>query len=59
MTKDQKNAVKEIEARINLVKGICNEVMSELSDEWVYVELDKIDDLLFDIQDFINDLKDN
>ena len=51
------NAIKEIECRINRVKQYCighsNEGAIELSERF-----EEIDNLLFDIQDFINDLKD-
>ena len=56
MSDKKLNAIKEIEFRINKCKEICGNVPLEL------YELDRavedIDTLLFDINDFINDLKD-
>jgi len=45
------NAIKEIEFRINK----CKEVLSDLN---MPDKLTEIDNLLFDINDFMNDLKD-
>jgi hypothetical protein len=52
------NAIKEIESRIFNMKKICDEVIRESKEIDLFSEIDKIDDLLFDIDDFINDLKD-
>lgn len=50
------NAIKEIEFRINKVKSFCPGIDLPAYEANTY--LDEIDTLLFDIQDFINDLKD-
>ena len=52
------NAIKEIEFRVNRVKRLCighsEQNAIELSERF-----EEIDNLLFDINDFINDLKDS
>jgi len=57
MSDKKLNAIKEIEWRITRSKNHCvyfeNTKSIELAEK-----LDSINDLLFDIQDFINDLKD-
>ena len=56
MSDKKLNAIKEIEYRINRVKQYCighsEEGAIELSERF-----EEIDNLLFDINDFINDLK--
>ena len=49
------NAIKEIEFRVNKCKEICD---SGSFGGDPFHSLNEIDNLLFDIQDFINDLKD-
>ena len=49
------DAIKEIEFRINKVKEICGNVPLELHP--LDAAIEEIDNLLFDINDFINDLK--
>ena len=57
MSDKKLNAIKEIEYRINRVKQYCigheEQNAIELSERF-----EEIDSLLFDINDFINDLKD-
>jgi len=55
MSDKKLNAIKEIEFRVNKCKEICNSTTEITDHEW---SLNEIDDLLFDINDFINDLKD-
>ena len=56
MSGKELNTIKEIEFRINRVKRLCighsEQNAIELSERF-----EEIDNLLFDIQDFINDLK--
>ncbi len=52
------NAVKEIEFRVNSVKKICENALDGSDEINLFTEIDRIDNMLFDIQDFINDLKD-
>jgi len=57
MSDKKLNAIKEIEFRVNKVKEITQKVIDTRAyDECNWIE--RIDDLLFDINDFINDLKD-
>ena len=56
MSDKKLNAIKEIEFRVNKCKEICGNVQLELHE--LDRAVDEIDTLLFDIQDFINDLKD-
>jgi hypothetical protein len=56
MSDKKLNAIKEIEFRINKCKEICGNVPLELHE--LYIAIEDIDTLLFDINDFINDLKD-
>ena len=56
MSDKKLNAIKEIEFRINKVKSFCPGIDLPAYEANVY--LDEINTLLFDIQDFINDLKD-
>ena len=53
----QLNAIKEIEFRINSVKLQCKNEFKFGDSEEYSERLDNIDNLLFDIDDFINDLK--
>jgi hypothetical protein len=55
MSDKKLNAIKEIEFRINRVKNTCNNKDSYSDKDTL---IDEIDTLLFDINDFINDLKD-
>ena len=50
-------AIKEIEFRINESKILCQEIILR-GEQDSCGNIDMIDTLLFDIQDFINDLKD-
>ena len=53
------NAIKEIELKINTVKETCNYIINkDLLQQQVLDRVDFMDTILFDIQDFINDLKD-
>lgn len=52
--KAKESSIKEIEFRINKCKEICN---NRNSNGDPLRSIDEIDSLLFDIQDFINDLK--
>ena len=56
MSDKKLNAIKEIEFRINKCKEICGNVPLELHK--LDAAIEDIDTLLFDINDFINDLKD-
>ena len=56
MSDKKLNAIKEIEFRINKCKEICGNVPLELHE--LDTAIEDIDKLLFDINDFINDLKD-
>ena len=58
MSDKKLNAIKEIESRITGIKLICDKVIRGTKEINLYTEIDCIDDLLFDINDFINDLKD-
>ena len=58
MSDKKLNAIKEIESRISNMKKICDKVIREKDEVNLFTEIDCIDDLLFDINDFINDLKD-
>ena len=57
MSEKKLNAIKEIEFRVNRVKRYCvghsDQNAIELSERF-----EEIENLLFDINDFINDLKD-
>ena len=55
MSNKKLNAIKEIEFRINKCKEICGNVPLELHE--LDTAIEDIDTLLFDINDFINDLK--
>ena len=59
MSDKKLNAIKEIEFRIEMVKDLCKYPIEE-KNLTVSLEfrLEQIDNLLFDINDFINDLKD-
>ena len=56
MSEKKLNAIKEIELRINAAKASCKEVLIDGAFD-VYSRVECIDNLLFDINDFINDLK--
>ena len=56
MSDEKLNAIKEIELRINAAKASCKEVLIDGAFD-VYSRVECIDNLLFDINDFINDLK--
>ena len=58
MSDKKLNAIKEIESRISNIKKICDKVIRGKDEINLFSEIDCIDDLLFDINDFINDLKD-
>ena len=58
MSEKKLNAIKEIESRISNMKKICDKVIRGYEEVNLFSEIDCIDDLLFDINDFINDLKD-
>ena len=55
MSEKKLNAIKEIEFRVNKCKEICGNVPLELHE--LDTAIEDIDTLLFDINDFINDLK--
>lgn len=57
MSDKKLNAIKEIECRITRCKRYCAYFENTRSID-LAEKLDSIHDLLFDIQDFINDLKD-
>ena len=57
MSDEKLNAIKEIELRINAAKASCKEVLIDGAFD-AYSRVEYIDNLLFDINDFINDLKD-
>jgi hypothetical protein len=57
MSDKKLNAIKEIEFRVNAAKKSCREVLVDGAFD-SYSRVEHIDNLLFDIQDFINDLKD-
>ena len=57
MSDKKLNAIKEIELRINAAKTSCKEVLIDGVFD-IYSRVECIDNLLFDINDFINDLKD-
>ena len=57
MSDEKLNAIKEIELRINAAKASCREVLIDGAFD-AYSRVECIDNLLFDINDFINDLKD-
>ena len=54
MSDKKLNAIKEIEFRVNKAREVCSN-RNNYSDPVAMVE--EIDNLLFDINDFINDLK--
>ena len=56
MSDKKLNAIKEIEFRINKVRTFCTGIDLPAYEANVY--LNEIDNLLFDINDFITDLKD-
>ena len=56
MSDKKLNAIKEIESRINSAKASCKEVLIDGVFD-AYSRIEHIDNLLFDINDFINDLK--
>ena len=59
MSDKKLNAIKEIEFRITKCKELCDTVEEkDLSHHQVICAVDDINSLLFDINDFINDLKD-
>lgn len=59
MSDKKLNAIKEIEFRIQATKEHCTSAWDETNDENILRDhLNDIDTLLFDINDFINDLKD-
>jgi len=52
------DAIKEIESKIKFVKDKCFESMHNETDSLSLISvIDEIDSMLFDINDFINDLK--
>jgi len=59
MSDKKLNAIKEIKFRIEMVRDLCKYPIEE-KNLMVSLEfrLEQIDNLLFDINDFINDLKD-
>jgi len=57
MSDKKLNAIKEIEFRIKEAKILCQEIISRREQDSCG-NIDMIDTLLFDINDFINDLKD-
>ena len=57
MSDKKLNAIKEMEFRINKVKRLCID-RSEQNAIELSERFEEIDNLLFDINDFINDLKD-
>ena len=57
MSDKKLNAIKEIEFRIKGVKKLIKN-LPEKSELEIIDKLEEVDNLLFDIQDFINDLKD-
>ena len=56
MSDEKLNAIKEIELRINAAKEYCKEVLIDGVFD-IYSRVESIDNILFDINDFINDLK--
>ncbi len=56
MSDKKLNAIKEIESRIYAAKVSCKEVLIDGAFD-AYSRVECIDNLLFDINDFINDLK--
>ena len=59
MSDKKLNAIKEIEARVNVAKCTCRIILKGgLLPQQVLDRVDFIDTVLFDINDFINDLKD-
>lgn len=58
MSDKKLNAIKEIEFRVNRCKEICTNALEGSDEINLFTEMDKIDSWLFDINDFINDLKD-
>ena len=59
MSDKKLNAIKEIEFRISEVKKICDNALYSGHEEInLFTKIDLIDNLLSDINDFINDLKD-
>ena len=60
MSDKKLNAIKEIEFRIESVKSICDYPEKDKFDlDNLCDKLNEIDNLLYDINDFINDLKDD
>ena len=60
MSDKKLNAIKEIEFRIEMVKDLCKYPIEEKNfPVSLEFRLEQIDNLLFDINDFINDLKDD
>ena len=58
MSDKKLNAIKEIEFRVKAAKEHCTSAWDETNDENILRDhLNDIDTLLFDINDFINDLK--
>lgn len=59
MSDKKLNAIKEIEFRINSIKGNCLSKFRNENENFdnLYDMLEEIETLLFDINDFINDLK--
>lgn len=57
MSDKKLNAIKEIEFRVTKCNEYCNKAR-DVEDYNYFKAIDEIDTLLFDIQDFINDLKD-
>ena len=56
MSDEKLNAIKEIESRINAAKASCREVLIDGAFD-AYSRVECIDNILFDINDFIDDLK--
>lgn len=57
MSDKKLNAIKEIEFRVEACKKICSTPLIDWNE--LNNALNEIDTLLFDINDFINDLKDD
>jgi len=56
---ERKNAIKEIEFKVNYVKNKVFELIHGEVDSLTLLNgIDEIDNMLFDINDFIKDLKD-
>lgn len=56
MSDKRLNAIKEIEWRVKYIKE-CLENYENMSKADLFNNMDRIDNILFDINDFINDLK--